>query len=264
MIKSILLVDTNTDTLEYLKNHLDAPNIHIRIAKNGEEALDILSNSNIDLLVTALEMPHPNGVDLLVEMDSRGLSMPVIFLSKLYREDKGVRERLHTLGPYMLLDKPIFMNRLYEAIEVALQFKINWEERRASTRYPIRLDMQLSFNTPIGVGETIKTKTIDLSMTGVCFEKPVCEVCTGYEKGGVHKDCVLYPYAIAKIYSNPLDIYIKISESETLQLKGKVVHTLIEGEQYNKNSREFIGIRFVDVSHDKREELKMLLKRYSR
>lgn len=120
MARQLLVVDTDHNTLDFLKARLDAPNIHIRTAYGGEEAVELISQTKFDLLISALEMPHPNGVDLLIELDSRGIHVPVIFLSKLFRNDSAVRERLKSVGPYMLLDKPIFMNRLYEAVETAL------------------------------------------------------------------------------------------------------------------------------------------------
>lgn len=115
------------------------------------------------------------------------------------------------------------------------------------------------FTIPNGTTVLVKAKTIDLSLSGVCFERTVCEICTGYEKVTVHKDCIFYKYSIPKMDSESLDLYIYISESEVLNLKGKVVWTLIEKD----SEHEFVGIRFANVSHDKREKLRDILKKYA-
>ncbi|MBI4232266.1 response regulator [Candidatus Peregrinibacteria bacterium] len=262
MIKKILVVDTDRDVMEFLRGHLDAPNIYIHTSLGGAEAVETLNQRPFDLVIAALEMPHPNGIDLLVELNSKGQTVPFIFLSKLFQDNTEVRKRLGDIGPYTLLDKPLFMNRLYEAIEAQLQFKINWEERRLSGRYPIRLDMQVMFGTPTGTIISERAPTLDFSLSGVSYQRKVCEVCTGYEKGSVHKDCVMYPHS----YQNPagkiVNVIITLPDGESLVMKGKFVRTIIEDGKYTEMTNEYIGIRFIDMDAHQFDKIRFLLKKY--
>lgn len=255
--KQILIVDPNPSTLDFLREKLDAANVHIRTVRSGEEALDHLSRTPCDLMITALEMPPPNGMRLLVELQSRGLKVPIIFLSKLFAGESDARARLAELGPYVLLDKPIHMNRLYAAIEAALQMKIHWSELRDAPRLPIHLELNLTIQGHHDTRIPVRAETVDLSMSGVCFERTMCEVCTGYERGGVHADCVLFRYADRNLRGAPVEMTIHVGEHETLRLRGRVVHTLIE----EGTPREFIGVRFTELSDRQREKLRDLLKR---
>lgn len=262
MIKKILVVDIDRDVLEFLRGHLDAPNVYVHTAVGGTEALELVNQRPFNLVIAALEMPHPNGVDILVDLSSRGQAIPFIFLSKLFQDDTEVRKRLGDAGPYVLLDKPLFMNRLYEAIEAQLQFKINWEERRLSARYPIRLDMQVMFGTPTGTIISEKATTLDFSLSGVSYQRKVCEVCTGYEKGSIHKDCVLSPHSYQNPTGHTINVIITLPDGESLVMKGKFVRTIIEDGKYTEMTNEFIGIRFIEMNAHQFEKIRQILKKY--
>ncbi|MDT0293182.1 sigma-54-dependent transcriptional regulator [Mesonia ostreae] len=63
--ENILIVDDNYDMLEVLQRNLKALNYHIYKASSVGEALDILKLSAIDLLITDIQMPEVNGLELL-------------------------------------------------------------------------------------------------------------------------------------------------------------------------------------------------------
>ncbi|KVV14183.1 sigma-54 dependent transcriptional regulator [Flavobacterium sp. TAB 87] len=63
--ENILIVDDNFDMLELLQRSLKAQNFHTYRASSVSEAIDILKNSTIDLLITDLQMPGINGMELI-------------------------------------------------------------------------------------------------------------------------------------------------------------------------------------------------------
>lgn len=63
--ENILIVDDNFDMLELLQRNLKAQNFHTYRASSVIEAIDILKNSTIDLLITDLQMPGINGMELI-------------------------------------------------------------------------------------------------------------------------------------------------------------------------------------------------------
>lgn len=257
MRKHVLIVDPNPATLDFLREKLDAPNVAIRTVHGGAEALEKLSQEPYDLVISALEMPPPNGMRLLTELQGRGVKSPIIFLSKLFMGETDVRDRLAALGPYVLLDKPVYMNRLYAAVEAALQVKVQWNEMRGAPRLPLHLELHFTIRGRHDTVIPMRAETVDLSMSGVCFERTMCDACTGYERGGVHADCVLFKVAHRNAGGRPIEMAIHVGDTETLRLQGRVVHTLIE----EGTTREFVGVRFVDVTDRQRERLRELLKK---
>src|SRR5690606_30733774 len=63
--ESILIVDDNYDMLEVLQRQLASMNFHIYKAASVLEAIEILKASSVELLITDLQMPKINGMELV-------------------------------------------------------------------------------------------------------------------------------------------------------------------------------------------------------
>jgi response regulator RpfG family c-di-GMP phosphodiesterase len=88
---TILLVeDTMTQAL-MLKRILESTSRYtVLIAKNGKQALEILSHSNPDLIISDVNMPEMDGYDLAraIKDDPRASGIPfVLFAALLQRDD---------------------------------------------------------------------------------------------------------------------------------------------------------------------------------
>lgn len=256
MKKQILIVDPDPRTLEFLREKLDASNLQADIALGGSQGLAKAQTGKYDLIVSALEMPHPHGMDLLGDLMSRGADIPVIFISRLLDEYPETRERIAGLGPYEVLEKPLFINRLYERIESRLEMKIHWRERRERDRVPMALDILFTVKGNQETGTFIRATTVELSPGGLSLERPMCEVCTGYVPGGIHPDCILSPFA-ATPEGRAVDLKLTLPNGEQLVLFARMVYTLID----ESTSRETIGVKFVDLSEGQKKALEKLTRR---
>ena len=65
MQKHVLVVEDDNDILELLKLYLEASEFLVSDAYDGVEALDILKNEKIDLLIADIMMPRMNGYELI-------------------------------------------------------------------------------------------------------------------------------------------------------------------------------------------------------
>lgn len=254
MEKRLLVVDPDPANLSFLREKLEASNLRVRTAAGGEEALAALGRESFDLLLCAVEMPRPHGIEVLAEVRKRGLEMPVLFMTRTH-DDARLREKLGTLGPADFLERPIFMNRLYERIEFMLQMKFEWRERRMSDRHPVHVDLMLTIRGKTDTVFTVRAKTIDLSLGGLQFERKTCDVCTGYRKGAVHPDCILSRFSI-RPDGTPFPVTLQLSAGKPFLVKARVAWTLIQ----EGTTREFIGLRFEDLAHDERERLRAYLR----
>ncbi len=121
-LKKILIVDDEEDILWSLQNNLcnESLQVDIAAASSGEEALEILSNSErIDLVITDIKMPGISGLDLLIEIKNRYPYTSVIvmtaFPSNEYKKEAILKGSLH------FLEKPFDINDLREMVTLAIK-----------------------------------------------------------------------------------------------------------------------------------------------
>ena len=115
----ILLVDdqeTNRRTLGLL---LQRENYQIFFASNGIEALHLINNQSVDLIITDLKMPRMNGIDLLREVKNRFPQIEVIVTTAYGTVDTAVEAM--KLGAWDFITKPIRSKEILPIIERAKQ-----------------------------------------------------------------------------------------------------------------------------------------------
>lgn len=89
-------------------------------AQNGEEALDILRNNRVDLVITDIRMPVMDGIELLQKIKEENLCRCVVFLSE-YAEFSYARQGM-LLGAFDYIVKPIDTEKLSELLKRAEDF----------------------------------------------------------------------------------------------------------------------------------------------
>lgn len=89
----ILIIDDSLTTRTLEKNILEAAGFQVRTATDADEALRVLLEHPIDVIVSDIEMPGLNGFDLTrrLKADARWRDIPVILVTS--RDSPGDRER---------------------------------------------------------------------------------------------------------------------------------------------------------------------------
>jgi DNA-binding response OmpR family regulator len=103
-VNQVLIVDDDPWILEALQELL-RDRYEVAVACDGEEALERLGGSSMDVVVLDLAMPRMDGEDALREIRGRGWSVPVILTSA-----RGDR-----LGEYRALGADDFLQKPFEA-----------------------------------------------------------------------------------------------------------------------------------------------------
>lgn len=80
-MKTALIVDDNAFILESLQTMLKPEGYECVKARNGNEALDALAKQRFDAVITDINMPEKDGVQLMQEMRDLGLNMTIIAIS---------------------------------------------------------------------------------------------------------------------------------------------------------------------------------------
>lgn len=105
--KKILLVDDSTIMRMILSLHLKRfTGAHVCEARDGKEALAKLRNDSFDLLLTDINMPEMNGIEL-IRMVRTGLqsNIPIIIITT--RGESRDRDIGLSLGANSYLTKPV-------------------------------------------------------------------------------------------------------------------------------------------------------------
>ncbi|MBR2503772.1 MAG: response regulator transcription factor, partial [Oscillospiraceae bacterium] len=76
-----LVVDDEPKIRELIGQYLTVAGYETEFAKDGIEALNIISKGDIDMVILDVMMPFMDGITCLKEMRSRGFKTPVIILS---------------------------------------------------------------------------------------------------------------------------------------------------------------------------------------
>lgn len=110
---NILICEDDSFIASSLKNLISGLSSEIKeiyITSNGEEALSILEKTGIDLLITDMQMPIMNGVELVNELRKRQYDCKIIVLSGFSEFDYAQSVIKHDISEYLL--KPITRNTL--------------------------------------------------------------------------------------------------------------------------------------------------------
>ncbi len=109
----ILLVDDDVSSVNALANLLEHEHT-LRIATNGRDALDVVQVADIDAVITDINMPNMNGIDLLKAIRELGMNFPVVIVTGYPNEEYKQAAQIH--GVRAFFSKPInveqFMNTL--------------------------------------------------------------------------------------------------------------------------------------------------------
>ena len=77
----ILVVDDEPKIRELIGQYITVAGYETEFAKDGIEALNIISKGDVDMVILDVMMPFMDGITCLKEMRSRGFKTPVIILS---------------------------------------------------------------------------------------------------------------------------------------------------------------------------------------
>lgn len=240
---------------EKLREKLAVPSLVVRTVTSGQEALERIEKEHYDIIVSAMEMASPNGMELLSNLRERGFQTPVVLMSRNVGDQDKADTMVVRWGNSVVMPRPVRLNWLYSTIETILKVQIDWRESREAPRIPLRLDVAICFEDSSGTLLEMRGVTVDIGPGGLRFERRMCGICTGYEQGTIHRDCVLWPYSWAHRRGKPVEVTLSRGGKDGVTLEGRFIHTFIE----DGTALEVIGLKYVDPTDEQRRGLANLL-----
>lgn len=104
MKKRILIVDDEPDLCEVLVDHFQDDDWQTDVAPNGRVALTKLAEFKPDVILSDINMPVMDGMELLEEIYKRQDETPLIFISAF--RDLEKMKKAWSLCAFDFLDKP--------------------------------------------------------------------------------------------------------------------------------------------------------------
>ncbi len=114
----VLLVDDEIDILDTIQEYLEHHGYECFTASDGFEALRLLKDTDVDVIVSDLRMPTVNGLDLIQALRHSGNMTPIIWLSG-HSTPEDFKAGWAS-GLYDCLEKPIDFKKLEQCIATAL------------------------------------------------------------------------------------------------------------------------------------------------
>jgi DNA-binding response OmpR family regulator len=120
----ILVVDDNQENLKVVSNFLKEKNYKIALASGGNDALDILKNNKIDLILLDIMMPGMDGFEVckILKKNPETKDIPIIFLTA--RSDTDDIVHGFQLGGVDYITKPFKKEELNARVNSHVQLKL--------------------------------------------------------------------------------------------------------------------------------------------
>ncbi len=116
MKKNILLIDDNKYLLDVfvIRLGMSLKNYRILTARNGRKGIEILKSSQVDFVLTDLDMPEMDGFQFIAYAQEHFPAVPVYAMSSDC--SPGVADRLRSLGIPECIEKPFLVEEVTHKI----------------------------------------------------------------------------------------------------------------------------------------------------
>jgi two-component system response regulator HydG len=111
----ILIVDDDEGMAETISDILEDLDFHVDVVNNGYDAIDIMNNSEYNLILMDIQMPGINGVETFKEIKKNKPDVKVIIMTA-YTVEELIQEAINE-GAYKVFSKPLDLNVLIKNIE---------------------------------------------------------------------------------------------------------------------------------------------------
>ncbi|MBW2175348.1 MAG: sigma-54-dependent Fis family transcriptional regulator [Deltaproteobacteria bacterium] len=221
-METILIVDDEKNYPPILAAVMEEEGFEALMANSGEEALNILKHSDVDLVLTDMKMPSMDGIALLENVKKKDPELPVIMMTAHGTVEKAVEAMQK--GAYSYIMKPFDNESLILYVNKAISmYRVIKENRRL--RQTVK--SQYSFGNIIG-----KSKKMQDVFEIIRKVAPVSATVLVEGESGTGKDLV----AKSIHFNGPRRDYPFVAVNCTALAK-----TLLESELFGHERGSFTG-----------------------
>jgi len=115
---TILIVDDELSMREFLSILLEKDGYSTMVAGNGKDALRLLDQEQVDLIISDIRMPTMNGLDLLAAAKKIDANLPVVMITAYASPEDAVSAM--KIGAYDYITKPFKLDEIRNVINGAI------------------------------------------------------------------------------------------------------------------------------------------------
>ncbi len=162
---NLLIVDDEVNTLASLSRAFRLEGHEATVCDNAAKALELAKAQNFDLIFSDVVMPGKDGLSLLEDLKTQGVTTPVVMMSGQAHIEMAVRAT--RLGALDFLEKPVSTEKLLLTVENVLRLRRLESEN-------LQLRQRLGKHEIIWTGETMRkimaqVDRVAASETRVCI-----------------------------------------------------------------------------------------------
>ncbi|MCX7794616.1 MAG: sigma-54 dependent transcriptional regulator [Thermodesulfovibrionales bacterium] len=152
-MRRVLVIDDDETVRDVLNSFLGEKGFEVITAERGESGLELLLSEKFDLALVDLVMPGMGGIDILKELSSRKIKLPVIIITA-YGTIQNAVEAMK-LGAFDYVTKPFNLDEIMLLIERALE-----HARLEKENLLLRKQLRQRYNFSGLIGDSIKMQRV--------------------------------------------------------------------------------------------------------
>ncbi len=121
---SLLITDDDLEFRETLRTAFEPEGLHVLLAGDGEEALQIVHSREVHLVLLDMHMPKLSGLETLRRLKQFRSMLPCILLSA--RLDDLLIEQALLARAFSVLAKPVTLRQITGTVRQALERTYHW------------------------------------------------------------------------------------------------------------------------------------------
>ena len=160
---NILIVDDRPENLLTLEGILESPQLNIIKARSGNEALGLLLEYNVALVLMDVQMPGMDGFETaeIMRSSERTRHIPIIFVTAISKQRKHIFKGYET-GAVDYLYKPLDLDILKSKISAFIEL-FKYKESLEQTTSKLQETVEQLHNAKIAAEEATKAKSTFLA-----------------------------------------------------------------------------------------------------
>lgn len=187
---TILVVDDEPDlealVRQRMRREIRRGVYQFEFAGNGEEALDVLKRNNaVDIVLTDINMPRMDGLELLSRMSDLEQELRSVVVSA-YGDMKNIRQAMN-LGAFDFVVKPVDFNDLRVTIDRTIKNLVSWRDAMEARNRLVSIENEL------GVAKSMQQSILPKSFIATETHRLYANMVAAREVGGDFYDFYSLP-----------------------------------------------------------------------
>lgn len=151
----ILIVDDDTFSLKVVSKRLQANGYDVETAQSGPECLELVAQSEFDLIIMDYVMPGMSGIEVveIIRKDKNSFELPIIMLTSKNSSDNLVESLKRGANDY--LTKPVNIDIAVARIKLHINLKElntqNMQQKQAVTIATLITTLNHEINNPLAI-----------------------------------------------------------------------------------------------------------------